>query len=681
MNIVGSLTGITKLLFGNAIDRTEDNLVFPSFYQMERFLTSEELESIKKALPDDKVVRDVIERLGNIQIKPNKIPQLVHEVIKSYYKSRASAGEAVGILAATSIGEPTTQMTLNSVAFETLILYKNNGVICVKPIGELIDTHMVGDIKHFPENNTEYKEVTGFEVPTVDSSGKMSWGKITAFTRHLPGGDLRKVTTQSGKTVTVTKSKSLLVWNGDKLVQIRGSEACIGDLLPSALDFEGVEHIRDLHGYTVINDVVLDPVVKIEIVPESEHPFVYDLTVPSTTNFCIFNGLNCADTFHHAGHGSLSLAGVPRMNEIMNATENPKQPVTRVYFHSHPKSIKDLPYKYDIQEVKLHSLIDSSKVMNKPEDGWYYLYEELFRDIPEDAKCIRLFLNKEKMFRHRVTTMDLYRTIDGTSHSYNREVTSIDDVTKRKLTIKLWVVPGPLSTEQAIIDVYTRMDTALSDREIGRQSRELVKVMGEIHIKGVPGVYDAYYSSDKTIDGEWFIQAVGNREMKPNFIDLLGLPGVDPTRTVTDDLREIEKTLGIEAARTFLVKEIRRVISAGVNSAHFKLLADAMTYNGGLTSISRFGTDPDEQGPLSLMTFEQTLTHIVNAAQYEVSDKLNGVSGSIITGRLAPIGTGSMGMHLDFGALMYSDTIVDDMKKAGPETEVKERPSIDELFD
>jgi DNA-directed RNA polymerase beta' subunit/intein/homing endonuclease len=44
------------------------------------------------------------------------------------------------------------------------------------------------------------------------------------------------------------------------------------------------------------NDVVLDEIIDIQVIDASAHPKVYDVTVPSTFNFCLANGLHVRDT-------------------------------------------------------------------------------------------------------------------------------------------------------------------------------------------------------------------------------------------------------------------------------------------------------------------------------------------------------------------------------------------------
>lgn len=50
-------------------------------------------------------------------------------------------------------------------------------------------------------------------IPTADSYGNSSWGKLTAITRHDPGDTIYKFKTRSGRSATVANSKTLLIWN------------------------------------------------------------------------------------------------------------------------------------------------------------------------------------------------------------------------------------------------------------------------------------------------------------------------------------------------------------------------------------------------------------------------------------------------------------------------------------
>jgi intein/homing endonuclease len=61
-----------------------------------------------------------------------------------------------------------------------------------------------------------------------------TWGDITAITRHDPGTELYEIKTSGGRSVIVTESKSLLIWNNEtkKLVETATPDIKVGDCVP-----------------------------------------------------------------------------------------------------------------------------------------------------------------------------------------------------------------------------------------------------------------------------------------------------------------------------------------------------------------------------------------------------------------------------------------------------------------
>jgi DNA-directed RNA polymerase beta' subunit len=75
------------------------------------------------------------------------------------------------------------------------------------------------------------------EALSPDEDGNMVWTSLEAVTRHPPlnadGTEtLLRVTTRDGRTVDVTKAKSLLVHQQGKLVAVDGGDVKVGDQLP-----------------------------------------------------------------------------------------------------------------------------------------------------------------------------------------------------------------------------------------------------------------------------------------------------------------------------------------------------------------------------------------------------------------------------------------------------------------
>ena len=156
----------------------------------------------------------------------------------------AQPGEQVGIIAAQSIGEPSTQMTLNSVDWDTKIMIAKNGEIVCTQIGEFVDAQMAAHpaaIQEFPNNQLylDLKDGNDWQAVSCDENGKMMWTKLEAITRHPVVNEdgtntILEVELASGRSVKATKGKSFLTRVGDKVLDINGSDLKVGDVLPIA---------------------------------------------------------------------------------------------------------------------------------------------------------------------------------------------------------------------------------------------------------------------------------------------------------------------------------------------------------------------------------------------------------------------------------------------------------------
>jgi DNA-directed RNA polymerase beta' subunit len=107
---------------------------------------------------------------------------------------------------------------IKSVTWETPIIIIENNVPIYTEIGKWIDNLLYinkSSIEHHIERQLELLNITDCYIPTTDYSGNVTWGNITAVTRHDPGEQLYEIITKSGRKVTVTESKSLLIWNNN----------------------------------------------------------------------------------------------------------------------------------------------------------------------------------------------------------------------------------------------------------------------------------------------------------------------------------------------------------------------------------------------------------------------------------------------------------------------------------
>jgi DNA-directed RNA polymerase III subunit RPC1 len=124
---------------------------------------------------------------------------------------------------------------------------------------------------------------------------------------------------------------------------------------------------------------------------------------------------------------------------------------------------------------------------------------------------------------------------------------------------------------------------------------------------------------------------------------VMATEGIEGTRTTTNHVMEAERTLGIEAARFCIIKEINDTMKAhgmSIDARHSMLLADVMTYKGEVLGITRFGMAKMKDSVLMLASFEKTTDHLFDAALRGRVDTIDGVSECIIMGIPMPVGTG-----------------------------------------
>jgi hypothetical protein len=137
---------------------------------------------------------------------------------------------------------------VKSVTGDTPLILVQDGIPMRVTIGEWIDRQLnehQSSIELYPkEANMELLRITNAYIPTVDDHGTVTWGEITAVTRHDPSPLLYKIKTESGREVTVVDSKSLLVWDSSSSTfkQTKTSDVAVGNYLPTTVTYPTCEH-------------------------------------------------------------------------------------------------------------------------------------------------------------------------------------------------------------------------------------------------------------------------------------------------------------------------------------------------------------------------------------------------------------------------------------------------------
>jgi len=128
-----------------------------------------------------------------------------------------------------------------------------------------------------------------------------------------------------------------------------------------------------------------------------------------------------------------------------------------------------------------------------------------------------------------------------------------------------------------------------------------------------------------------------------NLKELMSRPDIDSTRTYCNNVHEIVDTLGIEAGRTFLIKEFIDVLSADggyLNPRHIVLLVDYMSSLGKIYGVTFTGISRQPIGALEKSSFEKAMEVFKEASGFGEEKSVSGTSASIFIGKKALVGTG-----------------------------------------
>ncbi|KAK9289691.1 hypothetical protein L1049_007849 [Liquidambar formosana] len=111
----------------------------------------------------------------------------------------------------------------------------------------------------------------------------------------------------------------------------------------------------------------------------------------------------------------------------------------------------------------------------------------------------------------------------------------------------------------------------------------------------------------------------------------------------SNNIHAMLNTYGVEAARETIMKEVQHVFKSygiTVDIRHLTLIADFMTHSGGYRPMNRSGGIAESISPFSKMSFETASKFIVDAASHGQTDYLETPSARICLGLPVKMGTG-----------------------------------------
>jgi DNA-directed RNA polymerase beta' subunit len=347
------------------------------------------------------------------------------------------------------------------------------------------------------------------------------------------------------------------------------------------------------------------------------------------------------NTFHSAGMAIKTvITGVPRFSELLNATKEPKARSSQIFFKRNNDSIQNLRNLIGntIREFKFKNLITKYKIhKDKEREDWYDMFDLIYPDnigySSLGGYSISFNMNKELLYEYKISLESIVNRIDSSLEGVIC-VFSPDFLGK----IDIFV-------DTSEIEVAEDMDN-FEDACRYHLRDVVIPSLFQVHICGIQFVENLFL--DKK-GNEWFGDTEGS-----NFQEILGLSIVDQSRVLSNDMWEIYHTLGIEAARNFLIDEFTSVISSDgtdVNDSHAILLVDLMTFSGNIVAISRYGHKKENCGPMAKASFEESLENFLKAGVFGEKESTNGVSASVMLGKVPRVGTGLCDVLIDVKAL------------------------------
>jgi len=296
-------------------------------------------------------------------------------------------------------------------------------------------------------------------------------------------------------------------------------------------------------------------------------------------------------TFHFAGVKEQNVTlGLPRLIEIVDARKIPSTPAMTIYLE---KKYRTREKAEDVANAITHTTLED-------------IAESIASDIAKMKVMARL--NPNTMKARGITLQEVREALK------------------------------PPNCEVKI----DRFDVEVTPKEMEiPQFRRFAIRLRQFRLKGAPSVRRALVLEDK---GEWIIRTEGS-----GVEYALKIPGVDKTRTISNNVHEVAEVLGIEAARNVIIKEAMGVLEEqglDVDIRHVMLVADMMSNSGVVLQVGRHGISGEKASTLAKAAFEITIPTIVDASIKGTKDMLRGVAENVIVGRQIPMGTGLIDVYM-----------------------------------
>jgi DNA-directed RNA polymerase II subunit RPB1 len=398
------------------------------------------------------------------------------------------------------------------------------------------------------------------------------------------------------------------------------------------------------------------------------------------------------NSFHQSGVARMNAAtqGVPRMREVFSVTKNLRTPQMFIYLTEDIRSKKDIARKIasNLKHTTFGEIRERINVYYEPNATIDSGLSEQDNIIPmafsqknNKANCqteistlpwlMRIVINREKMAEKEITLLDIISQFCNWWSSRYADTKSTRKEEKRLLNkiTQLAVLSNSDNDKEQIVHIrFNARDNDKDKFDHSTINDFIYHILDKFKLKGINGIKEITAETEEkyvTYDSETgAVKAETDHVIYTsgvNLTEIRYLMGIDLKRTISNDIVQIYNTYGIEIARSILLKEITMAYSTQgggeVNYQHIEIIVDQMTSSGSINSIDRHGLSKSDADPLARAAFEKPVEQLWNAAVFNESDAIKGVSARIMVGRTIGSGTGACDLLLNVDMIEKNEYI------------------------
>ncbi|MHA2406840.1 MAG: DNA-directed RNA polymerase subunit A'', partial [Candidatus Ranarchaeia archaeon] len=196
----------------------------------------EETGAIPRSDLPDNLVEHLQGELEKITTTKSQWKEIVKETALAYNQALVEPGEGVGTVAAQSIGEPGTQM---SIPPDEKVIIRRGETSDLVSIGEFVD-NMIEELIPTTQRTNPLESIVcdipdhyELYVPGLCSNETIRWQRLSQVSRHPVNGELLKISTRSGREITATFAHSFVIRKNNSVTPIESKNLRIGDRIPS----------------------------------------------------------------------------------------------------------------------------------------------------------------------------------------------------------------------------------------------------------------------------------------------------------------------------------------------------------------------------------------------------------------------------------------------------------------